>query len=218
MSVFRRITATLSAQVDRLVGEIENHDAIVESGIRENRRALAKAKVRLARMHGDGERLRRRRDDLRRDADSWQERAVSSESEDRAIECLRRAKAAAAQAESIRRTLAGHLDLEQRLSREVASVRARVEGLEHRRTLMRSREATADAASRIRESESGSVLDLDETFERWEIRVTEAELDSGAESEVDSFESGFVAEEARASLQSELAELRRAREARHEDR
>ena len=218
MSVFRRITATLSAQVDRLVGEIENHDAIVESGIRENRRALAKAKVRLARIHEEGERMHRRLDGLVRDVGIWRGRAAAGEDEERAIECLRRSKSAASQAETLERSLAGHLEVEQRLTREVESVRARVEAMEHRRSLMRSREATADAAARIRESETGTTLDLDETFERWEIRVTEAELDGGSASPIDGFESGFIAEEERSALRRELAELKRAGEGRHEDR
>lgn len=218
MSVFRRITTTLSAQVDRLVGEIENHDAIVETGIRENRRALAKAKVRLARMHEDGERMRRRLDGLRRDAEAWRRRALANEDEERAIECLRRAKAAAAQAESLGRSHCAHQEVEQRLTREVDAVRRRVDGLEHRRSLMRSREATADAASRIRETESGSALDLDDTFERWEIRVTEAELQSGEAAPLDAFESELIAGEERSALRAELAELKGAREVRHEER
>ncbi len=170
MSFIKRVTLAVSTQVDRMVGEIENHDAVVEVGIRESRRLYAKAKVRHACMRQDGERLHRRLDGLRADTTAWRERALtceqSDEGEDRALMCLSRAKRSAVQAESLAETYRHHIEVETHLGHEIDALRQRVESLEHRRQLMRSREATADAASRIRETDSGALLNLDDTFER----------------------------------------------------
>lgn len=218
MSFFRRITLAVSTQLDRMVGEIENHDAVVEAGIRESRRLYAKARVRHARMQHDGERLRRKLDGLHTDEQAWRERALSCpatpEGEEKALMCLSRAKRAAAQAESLSETYRHHVEVESHLGREIDALRQRVETLEHKRQVMRSREATAEAASRIRETDTGALLDLDETFERWEVRLTEAELGSDSLCDSDPFAAEFVAAEERAALREELADLKRDRDGR----
>lgn len=217
MSLLKRIALAVSARVDRLVGEIENHDAVVEAGLRESRRAFAIARVRQARMGEEGERLRRRLAALRADAAAWEGRALAcagaADGEERALECLRRGKQAAAQAESLGQAWERHVALERRLAQELAAVRGRLESLEHRRALMRSREATAAAATRIREVApgGGECPDLDQAFERWEIRVSESELGSRTGGDGDAFELGLLAAEERAGLAAELDALKRAR-------
>jgi phage shock protein A len=217
MSLFRRMTATLSTRVDRLVGELENHDAVVEAGIRETQRTYAKARVRHDRMSREGERLRRKLDLQRREATTWRERALSCEDEETALACLSRGKRAAGRVGSLEAALRRHLELETRLRDELETVRRRIEDLEHKRQLMRGREATAEATARIRRVEDDPALDLEDTFERWEIRVTEAELSSGTADSSDPLEARFSADEERAALAAELAALRRERESRHED-
>lgn len=218
MSVFKRVTLALSTTLDRMVGEIENHDAVVEAGIRESRRLYAKARVRHTRLQQEGERLRRALDSARVDEQQWRERALgcadTPEGEERALLCLERSRRAAQQVCALTETCQRHLDTETELGRELDGLRRRVEELEHRRQLMRSREATADAALHIRDSDRDALIGLDDTFERWEIRLTEAELttDSLAGSEhLDPLASEFAAAEAREALRAELDALKRAR-------
>jgi phage shock protein A len=217
MSLFKRITATLTTRVNHLVGELENLDAVVACGLAEMRQAYAKAKVRHDRMSSEGERLRRKLEGLQEDMAAWRERAVSCADEDRALECLRRGRAAATQATSLEQTLERHRELRSRLAREIETIRNHIQELEQKRHQMRSREATADAASSIQRMEEGSCLDMDEVFERWEMRVSEAELTTDALPTRDPMEADFVAEEERASLAAELDDLRRVRENGHEN-
>jgi phage shock protein A len=217
MSLFKRITATLTTRVGNLVNELQNHDAVVESGIAEMRQAYAKAKVRFTRMTAEGERLRRKLEEQRRDATAWRERALACKDEEKALECLRRDRLASGQATSLEGMLERHREFEGRLSREIEAVCAHIGELEHKRHQMRSREATADAAWSIQRMEEGRSLDLEDIFERWEMRVTEAELTTDTLPTRDPLEAEFIAEEERASLAEELDELERARESRHED-
>ena len=92
MSVFKRLSATFSSRIDHLVGQIENHDAVVEAAIRDARQAVAKSKVRLSRLKADGIRLRRKRAELLQAESQWTQRAKDSATQDenRALECLRR--------------------------------------------------------------------------------------------------------------------------------
>lgn len=209
MALLKRLTATLSARVDRLVGEIENHDAVAEVGIRDQRRAYAKAKVRLARMREEGERLRRRATEAAATAAAWRGRAIAAADEGQALECLRRHKRSALQAQGLAETLRQHIEVETRLTGELEAVRDRVLALEHRRHLLRSREAAADAAAQVRAAEGGAPLDLEDAFERWEASVVEAELDTVAPSDSDPIAEPFLVAEERAELRAELAAIRR---------
>ncbi|EIC20126.1 PspA/IM30 family protein [Thiorhodovibrio frisius] len=213
MSLFKRFTVAVSTRLDRLVGDIENHDAVVEVGIRDSRRLFAQAKVRHQRLCRDGESLRQRLEGLREDERSWRERALACEptpaGEDKALQCLRRAHQAARQVASLEQTWQQHQMVERRLAAEIDSLRERVAQLEHRRSLMRSREATATAAVRLHEIDRDPALDLDDTFERWEIRLTEAEMTVDSAVDSDPFEAEFVAAEERDALQAELQALRR---------
>lgn len=217
MSLFTRLTATFSSGLDRLVGEIENHDAVVAAAIRDNRHAYGRARVRLGRMQDEGQRLRRRLGRLRREAASWRRRALAADDEAGAVECLRRAHALTTESDTLADTLTRHDELAQQLEREITAVRRRIEALQQRRTELRSREATADAAGRIRALESGTRMDLDETFERWEVRVTEAEVESELDpaagyerpSSPDHFEAEIIAAEEYAALKAELDAMRR---------
>jgi len=229
MSLVTRLTATFSAGLDRLVGEIENHDAVVEAAIRDNRRAYGRARVRLGRMHEESERLRRRREGLQSKSATWRRRALACTEEASAVECLRRAHVLTAEADALADACARHDALAQQLEREIGAVRQRIEALQQRRTQLRSREASADAANRIRALETGTRLDLDDTFERWEVRVTEAEVESELDPAAgyeppaapDRFEAEIVAAEDYAALKAELDALRRdaaqSQETDHED-
>ena len=51
MSIIKRLSATLVSNIDRVVGEIENNDAVIQASLTELRRKVATAKVRLAHVH-----------------------------------------------------------------------------------------------------------------------------------------------------------------------
>ncbi|MBK5968472.1 MULTISPECIES: PspA/IM30 family protein [Thiorhodovibrio] len=223
MSLIKRFTVAVSTRLDRLVGDLENHDAVVEVGIRESRRLYAQAKVRYQRLQRDGEALRRQLEERRTDERNWRERALSCEpnaaGEEKALQCLKRARQAAREAASLEQAWQQHQSVERRLAADIDALRERVAQLAHRRSLMRSREATADAAVRVREAECDPQLDLDETFERWEIRLTEAEMAADQSAQLnavglhavgsDPFEEEFLVAEERAALHAELTALRR---------
>ena len=88
MSIFKRLSATFVSRMDQLVGEIEDHDAVVESVIRNARQAVAKSKVRLAQMKSEGGRLRRKLAEVKQAEMKWAERAreVANQDEDKAIQ------------------------------------------------------------------------------------------------------------------------------------
>ena len=108
MSLFRRISTSITSTVDRAVSKVENHDAIINSALRDTQQAAARSRVRLARVRKDGENLRTRRGELELAVTRWTDRAkkIATEDEAKALECLRRRKVGdSAEAKMIRQRL-----------------------------------------------------------------------------------------------------------------
>ncbi len=211
MSIVKRLSTTVFSRVDQLVRDIENHDAIVEASIKDVRRASAQAKVRLARVQADGRRLRERLENLRAGEHKWTERARRSAEGDRdtALECVRRRRECEQQAARLESSIAEHEAMELRLADQVAQLERRVGEISEQRHLMRTRQSTAEAMRALRTMDC-SDIDVDDTFERWNVSITEAELETGSADTmvpVDRLEKRFLDDETRAELESELDAL-----------
>ena len=75
MSLFKRLSATLVSRIDQVVGEIENHDAVIQAALHDVRRKVAEARVRLTQVQRESERLQERIDEQQQHAEHWRERA-----------------------------------------------------------------------------------------------------------------------------------------------
>jgi phage shock protein A len=206
MSLIRRITATVSSHVDRAVSRVENHDAIVEAALRDTRQAASRARVRLKRLQRDGARLQQRHDALGTAIERWSERAraVASDDEAKALACVRRRRDCEQQRAALATAIANHAALEQRMAEQVRQIEGRVEEVMRQRNEMRSRQSVVEALRAVEHMDDGTRIDLEETFDRWEIQLGESEILADATSPVDVLESEFLAEEDNAALRAEL--------------
>jgi len=209
MSIFKRLTATFSSRVDQMVSQIENHDAVVEVAIKESRQATAKAKVRLARVQRDGELLRSKISQLQKDETLWTSRAreVAHKDQERALECMRRRKLCQKQLEQYEQALKKHEALEQKLAQDIHSAERKLTEMSQQRNLMRTRQSAAEALNSISGVDESVALDVAQAFERWEVKVTESELEVGSIDSVDLLEREFMQIEDKQALQAELEEL-----------
>ncbi|WP_166805087.1 PspA/IM30 family protein [Nitrosococcus wardiae] len=218
MSFFRRLSASLTARIDQVVAQMENHDAIIEAAIREARQATAKAKVRLARVRSDGERLETKLAELREAEIKWSERArrIAKEDENRALECLRRRRGCQRQRVQLEKARENHQQGEVRLVGDVREAEERVADMTQKRHLMRTRQSAAEALNSITRVDSRMDGDVADAFERWEVRITEAEYEAGTADFLDSLEQRFADAEEQDALRAELDELLLKEENHHE--
>jgi phage shock protein A len=209
MSIFKRLSATFSSRVDQMVSQVENHDAVVEVAIKESRQATAKAKVRLARVQRDGELLRNKISQLQNDATLWTNRAreMAHKDEDKALECVRRRKLCQKQLEQYTQALKKHEALEQRLAQDINAAERKLAEMNQQRNLMRTRQSAAQALNSISGVDETVALDVAEAFERWEVKVTESELEVGTVDSMDLLEQEFLKAEDKQTLQAELEQL-----------
>ena len=86
-------------------------------------------------------------------------------------------------------------------------MRRRLQEVTQQRNLMRTRHSAADAERVIQSIESEGDLGLQDTFERWELKIARSEIISGVETDSDALDAQFTRVENEAGLQADLAEL-----------
>lgn len=209
MSLFKRLSATLVSRIDQVVGEIENHDAVIQAALNDMRRKIAEARVRLAQVQRETERLQRDADTQQQTARRWRERAVASAAADeaRALECVRRAKQCERQSDRLREALAQYEQTAERLVQDIETSEQRLRELKQKHTLMRARQSTGSALSATSESEHDILRQLDDSFDRWEIKIGQLEMAVEHPDPVDPLERDFLSREHEAELRDELALL-----------
>jgi len=211
MSYFGRWTQAVVSRIDHLVTQVENHESLAESTLRDVQRSLARARVRLNKVLRDGRRLEEQRRSAKLDAQKWQDRALATpeEQKPRALECLRRSQILERQAADLEVRVGEHRVAEKQLQRDVERVETRFRELKEKRNLLRTRQSRAEALSASRAADQCGGLHLDQVFERWEERITTIELDDDEPtSATDSFEMDFLEQEELGDLEAQLEALR----------
>ncbi len=209
MSIFRRISTSITSSVDKAVSKVENHDAIINAALRETQQAAARSRVRLERVRKDGNSLKNRHQELELAITRWTERArsVAPTDEAKALECLRRRKDCETQLCHLRDSIEKHNELEARIVEQVKKIDGRIGEVSHQRNMMRSRQSVAEAMRAVHNIEGVSYGEIEDTFDRWEINLGETEILTGANSTADPLDSAFLAQEDTAELRAELHEL-----------
>jgi len=92
MKTLRRFTTSIISSFDSVVGQLENHEALVSSAIRDAEQAAGRAKAQFQRVQKDGVMLRHRLEEVRDGIRIWEERAkrCAESDEVKALECLKR--------------------------------------------------------------------------------------------------------------------------------
>ncbi|MGI9288809.1 MAG: PspA/IM30 family protein [Pseudomonadales bacterium] len=212
MKLYERLRATVTAGVDNAVSQIEKHIAVVEAALTDTRSAAEKARARIARVNKDGDALRHKLASLQQSANQWQNRALSvaDTDEQKALQCLQRRNTRRQEAQQARVALTRHSELETSVASSVDHFEQQLEALTQQRNVMRSFHSAAEAQRIINTivGQSASVACLDDTFDRWETRITEMEHTTSRTPAVDILESAFVNLENEDQLKAELDALR----------
>jgi phage shock protein A len=209
MARIKRWTHGFVASIDNMIVQVENHEALATSALRELEQGVARSKVQLGRVERDGRSIAQSLTEEREATERWRDRARREPDEARALECLRRHKRSVARVAELARNDEEHSRIEQQLRRDVQTLERRLQELRQQRNTMRTRQSRAEAfgvAQGQGEVESGEIAEI---FERWETRVAETEVRSGClVGSIDSFDEEFLDAEEAASLKLELLALK----------
>jgi len=209
MARFKRWTHGVVASIDSLIVQVENHEALATSTLRELEQRVARSKVQLLRVERDGQALKQALVEEREAATRWRDRAKREEQEARGLECLRRFKRSQNRVSELSRNQAEHARVERQLKRDVKILEQRLVELRQQRNTLRTRESRALAFNVVQGSGDIERAEIGEIFERWETRVAETEVSSGClVTSVDGFDEEFLDAEEAAALKLELREIK----------
>jgi len=209
MSVIKRLSATLVSNIDRVVGEIENNDAVIQATLSEMRRKVATAKVRLAQVHRQGADLDREIRQRRKDEQLWGARAleVASTDEAKALECVRRRLQCRRQAEKLEQGQQHYQLTAEKLARGVEEGEERLAEMGQKHTLMRARQSTAEALHAANQAGDESLQQVEDSFDRWEVKILQEEMIMDSDDMLDPLDREFTHSENEQVLRDELTAL-----------
>lgn len=212
MQLFKRISSTVLSSVDRAVSQVENHDAVIASMLKDLQHAAAETKVRLRRVEQDGIKMHKRLQALSAEEVKWTERArlCAEDNEEKALACLSRRRQCRSEISFLEEDLKQHSETERKLTSQQQKLEQRKNQISQQRHLLKSKEAMADAQRVAAAVSGGSYGDIDDAFDRWEVSITKAEF-SSEEFEDDNFDAldmEFAEQEIDMSLKAELGELK----------
>lgn len=209
MSIIKRLSATLVSNIDRVVGEIENNDAVIQATLTELRKKVAAAKVRLAQVHRQEANLNRQIEKRRADEQRWGERAIEAASTDeaRALECVRRRQQCRQQAQRLEQGQQHYQLTAEKLARGVAEGEERLAEMGQKHTLMRARQSTAEALSAANQAGDDFLQQMEDGFDRWEVKILQEEMAVDSDDMLDPLDREFSNSENDQALRDELAAL-----------
>ncbi len=202
----RRFTKNLTLSLESFFDEIQNHEADVAATIREVERGSVRVRAQRFAAERRLRQIEQNQSALRRDCQSWQERALRLRADhEQALECVRRGRVAREAAASEERASAAQVQLVEQLCADERTVESKLSELKQRRASLVSREARAVAVSA---SAGEGAVELETVFDRWQARIEEREASgAGRHAAPDAFARALNAEEERAELERELAAL-----------
>jgi len=211
MSIFKRLSSTVTASIDQVVGEIENHDAVIEATIADLKKKIAEANVRHDRVRREANALKKQIEQSTKDASRWRERAMecAKDDEHKAIACVQRARQCEAQAEQLKDSHEQYQQTTDKLSRDIQTAENRAREMKQKHSLMRARQSSTAAIASTQDSKIDVVTELDDTFDRWEMKLRKTEImhDNVDNNSYDSLEQAFIEQEEADDLRDELNAL-----------
>ncbi len=213
MTLLKRTFTSLTAKLDQLVGDIENHDALIQAAINEQKKKIAAAKIQLRKLHSSQERLKSQITQTTQAEQRWTERAASTaeESETKALACLQRRQAARAQLDKLNHMLLEYQLSAEKMSQNITHCEEDLASMMQKHQMLKARQCTADAMQMMEREGSVCLDDVEASFDRWEAKIAQGEYVLDRFDDVDELEREYVSAEKECELRAELAELLKAK-------
>lgn len=210
MSILKRLSTTLISRIDRVVTEIENHDAVIQAALNEMNSKMAKAKIALNQACRERDRIKTELETQQSNVHRWQERAIicAKTDESKALECLRRSHKSRDRAAGLQKSLNEYARSIEKMTGNIQSSAQRLNEMKQRLTLMRAKQATNKTDATIHSTCGDAESIVEDTFNRWEMHLNHDDIPFDcAIDDVDELEHEFITQEQQNDLRNELTAL-----------
>jgi len=207
MNLIKRLTTSISASLDTAVNQMENHDAIVDAGIKQTRKAVARTRARVNALRQQQTVYERQQKEAKEQHALWTERAKSLavSDQDKALQCVSRRNQFSAEVKRLANSAEQQKELIRDVDNNLQKLHSKLDDMVHKHSLMRSRQTVADVNRVV--AHVGQNQNLNDTFERWESTVLEHELAISDVCTHDPLEFQLSEQENDIKLLAQLAEL-----------
>ncbi len=209
MSLFKRLSISLGSRVDQVVSDLENHAAVAETSIHAMRKKIAEAKVRLNHVQRETSRVEQQITQQQDNIERWQQRAITSadKDEEKALHCVKRSQQCQEQVQRLQQVLQQYQQTGTQLAQQIENSETKLQVQQQKLTLMQARQSTAAALNASKICDETCEPYLDETFDRWEVKLSASEMASNYDDFSDPIEHEFLTQEQTESLRMELSRL-----------
>lgn len=209
MSVIKRLSTSLFAQIDHVVGELENHDALIKATINEQQKKLAYAKIQMARLHSNEQELKTKIAELSLLEKRWTQRAIENAASDesKALACLQRRSNIQVEISKLQLMQKDYQNSAKNMHNDINHCELALRSMIQKQELMRARQTSADVLQAINQMGGSNMSTLQNSFDRWEAKILHNEMMTNIHSEVDDLDSEFIQIEATEALQEQLKAL-----------
>ncbi len=206
MSWIKRLSTTLTASMDQLVGELENHDALIRVSIREQKQRIATARLQLSRIQNSEKEVARQLAELQLAQKQWAQRALreASSDEQRALQCMERRAAVQEKLHKLQAMRTEYQSTAARISGDIQRCEEALVSMQHKHDLMRARQSSVNAKAVIDELGGSQLEQVQDQFERWELRLAQGEYTLNLQGAGDELEEQYLSEERQQALRAEL--------------
>jgi phage shock protein A len=209
MNSIKRLFISVKTQIDGLVDDFENHEAVAGVAIQDLEDWRSQTRIhqhRLQKMIADFE---NQLTELASEAATWSERAVKvrETDEQKALECVKRRVRAQQQSKLIATQLQATQQQHAKLANDLAAIQSQLHTLSTQKAVFAARQNRIQLQSGLKSGRYNPVEQAQKIFNRWEEAITGAELTSPEPINADSFADSFAQEEDALELKMLLDEL-----------
>jgi len=208
MNLIRRFTTSISASLESAVGQLENHDAIVEASIRQTQQSVAKTKARINTLRQQHHCYEKQLNEAQTQFELWTGRAtkLADSDEKKALQCMTRRRQYQHEISRLTTLIDQQTTLIHDVSANLDKLQLKLDEMKQKHNLMRSRQAVADVNRAVGQAERR--VDVNDTFERWESTILEHEMAISDSCTRDPLDAEFIREESQTELLEELNALK----------
>ena len=212
MNLIKRLTTTVSATLDSAVGQLENHDAIIETTIKETRKSVAKTKARINTLRQQQKTYETQLTEAHEQHALWTQRAtnLAESDQDKALQCISRCNQCQSEIARLTQLIEQQKTLIHDVSTNLQKLQTKSDEMSQKHNLMRSRQAVADVNRAV--GKASCETSVNDTFERWESIVMEHEMAVSDLCSRDPLDVEFEQQENDADLLQQLQELKNNKE------
>lgn len=208
MKLIKRLSTSITASLDSAVGQLENHDAIVEASIKQTRQAVAKTRARINTLRQQHQAYQAQLKEANEQYKLWTQRAASLADQDqaKALQCVARRNQCEADIDRLSHSEKQQAELVIDVTTNLQTLQSKLDEMTQKHNLMRSRQTVADVNRAVAYANTDDTLN--DTFERWESAVLEHEFAVSDACARDSLDLELTRDENDADLLAQLAQIR----------